>query len=242
MELPHSTDFLLGLLKIIWIDIILSGDNAVVIALAARSLPVEHQRKAVMLGAGAAVALRLSMTVVVSWLLLMPYLQIIGGLLLLWVGVQLLGENEESDSVHRNHGTTLFSAIRLILVADFVMSLDNVVAVAAASKGNLWLLLFGLALSIPLVVFSSTFMIRLMDRFPLIVTLGAVLIGWVAGETIAGDLLFKEMHWTHELHYAAAAAGATFVLVVGKYLQMRRDRAVPLSEKPEAQPYTSGSP
>jgi YjbE family integral membrane protein len=221
MELLQSTDFWIDLVKIIWINIILSGDNAVVIALAARSVPAEQQKKAVLFGAGAAVILRIALTVVAVELLKMPYLQIIGGLLLLWIGLQLLGEEEEGEGFVKA-STTLMSAIKTILIADIVMSLDNVIAVAAAAKGSTVLLILGLAISIPLVVFGSTLMIKLMGRFPIIVTFGAALIGWVGGETIADDVALKEFASTHHwLHYAAAACGAALVIVVGRMLQKR---------------------
>jgi YjbE family integral membrane protein len=194
----------------------------VVIALAARTPPPEQQKKAVFFGAGAAVVLRVSLTVVAAKLLELPYLQIVGGLLLLWIGVQLLSEedDDEDDGSH-GHGT-LAAAIRTILIADLVMSLDNVIAVVAAAGGSMVLLILGLAISIPLVIFGATLMVKLMERFPIIVMLGAALIGWVAGETIASDKVLEAMrennHW---LHYAAAAAGALFVVAVGKLLQSR---------------------
>ena len=167
-------------MKIIWINIILSGDNAVVIALAARSLPEHQQRQAIMFGSGAAVVLRIALTVVAAALLELSYLQIIGGILLLYIGAQLLsedGDHEEGDV----EKASLMVAIRTILIADLVMSLDNVIAVAAAAKGNTTLLILGLAISNPMVVFGSALMIKLMARFPIIVTFGACLIGWVGG-------------------------------------------------------------
>ncbi len=221
MEILQSPDFWIGLLKIIWINIILSGDNAVVIAMAARSLPPEQQKKAVLFGSGAAVVLRIALTVVAAKLLALPYLQIVGGLLLLWIGVQLLGEEDGEEGEAKPHGT-LMAAVRTILIADLVMSLDNVIAVAAAAKGNETLLVLGLAISIPLVIFGSTLMIKLMERFPIIVMLGAALIGWVGGETIASDVVFKsfadQAHW---VHYAAAALGAILVVGLGKAIQGR---------------------
>lgn len=221
MELLQSVDFWIGLLKIIWINIILSGDNAVVIALAARTLPPEQQRKAVFFGSGAAVVLRILLTVVAAKLLAMSYLQIVGGALLLWIGVQLLGDEGDEEGEAKQHGN-LLAAVRTILIADLVMSLDNVIAVAAAAKGSMLLLILGLAISIPLVIFGSTLMIKLMERFPIIVTLGAALIGWVGGETIVGDTVFKDVVEANTwLHYAAAAAGAAFVVLVGKVLQAR---------------------
>ena len=218
----QGTDFWIGLLKIIWINIILSGDNAVVIALAARSLPRDQQRKAIFWGTAAAVILRIALTVVAVKLLALPYLQIVGGLLLLWIGVQLLGDEDGGEGEAREHGS-LGSAIRTILIADLVMSLDNVIGVAAAANGNVTLLVIGLAIAIPIVIFGSTLMIKVMERFPIIVTLGAALIGWVGGETIASDVIFKEFSAANPwVHYAAATAGAVFVVVVGKVVADRK--------------------
>ncbi len=221
MEMLATAEFWIGLLKIVWINIILSGDNAVVIALAARSLPVHQQQKAVFFGSAAAVVLRIALTVVAVKLLALPYLQIAGGLLLLWIGVQLLSDEDEGEGEHRGHGT-LLAAVRTILIADLIMSLDNVIAVAAAAQGSLTLLILGLAISIPLVVFGSTLMIKLMNRFPVIVVLGAALIGWVGGETIVSDIALGDalaaQPW---LHYAGAAAGAILVFVAGKWLHRR---------------------
>jgi YjbE family integral membrane protein len=225
MEMLQSADFWIGLVKIIWINIILSGDNAVVIALAARSLPPHQQRKAVLWGSGAAVIMRIALTVVAVQLLALPYLQVVGGLLLLWIGVQLLGDEEEGEGEAKEYGT-LGAAVRTILIADLVMSLDNVIAVAAAAKGSNTLLIIGLAISIPLVIFGSTLMIKLMERFPIIIVLGAALIGWVGGETIVNDVAFKDMLAANTwLHYVAAAAGAALVVAVGKMLQARAKAA-----------------
>jgi YjbE family integral membrane protein len=224
MELLHNVDFWIGLLKIVWINIILSGDNAVVIALAARSLPPEQQKKAIFWGSGAAVVLRIALTVVAAQLLALSFLQIIGGALLLWIGVQLLSENDEGEGHAKEHGS-LMMAVRTILIADLVMSLDNVIAVAAAAKGSTTLLVLGLAISIPLVIFGSTLMIRLMARFPVIVMFGAGLIGWVGGETIVSDVALHDVLVAQPwLHYGAAAAGATLVLALGRALQLRQSR------------------
>jgi len=221
MEYLQTADFWIGLLKIVWINIILSGDNAVVIAMAARSLPPQQQRTAVLFGSGAAVVLRIALTVVAAKLLALPYLQIIGGALLLWIGTQLLSEEEEGEGQDKEYGSML-AAVRTILLADLVMSLDNVIAVAAAAQGSMVLLILGLAISIPLVIFGSTLMIKLMERFPIIVMLGAALIGWVGGETIVSDTILRDVlavkPW---LHYAAAVAGAVFVVAVGRWLQKR---------------------
>ena len=217
----QNADFWIGLMKIIWINIILSGDNAVVIALAARSLPEQQQRQAIMFGSGAAGVLRIVLTVVAAVLLELSYLQIVGGILLLYIGAQLLSEDgdEEEGEVEK---ASLFAAIRTILIADIVMSLDNVIAVAAAAKGNMTLLILGLAISIPMVIFGSAIMIKLMTRFPIIVTFGACLIGWVGGETIASDVALREFSAENPwLHYAAATAGALAVLAIGKFLQTK---------------------
>jgi YjbE family integral membrane protein len=222
MEWLQSGDFWIGLLKIVWINIILSGDNAVVIALAARSLPAQQQKKAVFFGSGAAVVLRIVLTVVAAKLMEMSFLQIVGGLLLLWIGVQLLVEEEGAEEGASGSGN-LFAAVRTILIADLVMSLDNVIAVAAAARGNLTLLILGLAISIPLVIFGSTLMIRLMARFPIIITLGAALIGWVGGETMVSDAVLRSAVMDYPwLHYAGAAIGACLVLGLGRKLGKRR--------------------
>ena len=193
--------------------------------MAARSLPPQQQRTAVLFGSGAAVVLRILLTVVAAKLLALPYLQIIGGLLLLWIGTQLLSGEEEGDGEDKEYGSML-AAVRTILLADLVMSLDNVIAVAAAAQGSMVLLILGLAISIPLVIFGSTMMIKLMERFPIIVMLGAALIGWVGGETIAGDVSLRSLveakPW---LHYVAAALGAAFVVLAGRWMQVRAQRS-----------------
>jgi len=230
MEFLQTSEFWIGLMKIIWINIILSGDNAVVIALAARSLPEEQQRKAIMFGSGAAVVLRVALTVVAAKLLEVSYLQIVGGLLLLWIGAQLLSEEDEEEGGEPTQ-STMGAAIRTILIADLVMSLDNVIGVAAAAKGSMTLLILGLAISIPLVVFGSSMMIKLMTRFPIVVTFGACLIGWVGGETIASDVALRGFAEANPwLHYTAAAAGALAVLAIGKFFQKKHAHSEENSE------------
>ena len=221
MDYLQTADFWIGLVKIVWINIILSGDNAVVIAMAARSLPPHQQQRAVLFGSGAAVVLRIALTVVAAKLLALPYLQILGGVLLLWIGVQLLGDEENDNGEEKEYGSML-AAVRTILLADLVMSLDNVIAVAAAAQGSMVLLVLGLAISIPLVIFGSTLMIKLMERFPIIIMLGAALIGWVGGETIVSDVALRGALAANPwLHYAGAAAGAFFVVAVGRWQQRR---------------------
>jgi YjbE family integral membrane protein len=226
MEYLQTAGFWIGLVKIVWINIILSGDNAVVIAMAARSLPPAQQKKAVLFGSGAAVVLRIALTVVAARLLKLPFLQILGGALLLWIGVQLLGDEGDAGGEEKEYGS-MFAAVRTILLADLVMSLDNVIAVAAAAQGNMLLLVLGLAISIPLVIFGSTLMIKLMERFPIVIMLGAALIGWVGGETIASDTALSGVLSANPwLHYAGAAAGAFFVVAYGKWQQRRTATAV----------------
>ncbi|ROR20778.1 YjbE family integral membrane protein [Comamonas sp. BIGb0124] len=225
MEFINDPNFWIGLLQIVWINIILSGDNAVVIALAARSLPPAQQRKAVLFGSGAAVVLRIVLTIVAVKLMALPFLQIVGGVLLLWIGLQLFGGDDDEGAHGKTQGG-LMIAVRTILVADLVMSLDNVIAVAAAAQGSMLLLILGLAISIPLVVFGSTLMIKLMERYPVIVTLGAALIGWVGGETIVHDAVLSDVVTVNPwLIHAAAVAGAAFVLVVGRWLARRAQTA-----------------
>ena len=218
MELLQTPDFWIGLLKIVWINIILSGDNAVVIALAARGLPPHQQKKAIFFGSGAAVVLRVVLTIVAAKLLALSYLQILGGILLLWIGAQLLSDEEEGEGEGKEHGS-LMSAVRTILIADLVMSLDNVIAVAAAAQGSEVLLMLGLAISIPLVIFGSSLMIKMMARFPIIVMLGAALIGWVGGETMASDVALRDFAAENAwFHLTASALGALVVVVWGKLL------------------------
>jgi YjbE family integral membrane protein len=221
----QNPDFLVGLLKIIWINILLSGDNAVVIALAARGLPPHQQKQAIMFGSGAAVALRIGLTIVAAWLLELQGLQVIGGILLLWIGAQLLADEEESDEEAKEHAN-MMSAVRTILIADLVMSLDNVIGVAAAAKGDQVLLILGLAISIPLVIFGSSMMIKLMERFPVIITAGAALIGWVGGETVASDVLLRDFSAANPwFHMTAAAAGAAIVIGWGRYMESRKSHS-----------------
>ena len=176
-----SAAFWAALGSIIWVNIILSGDNAVVIALAARSLPPQQQKQAIFWGSAAAIVLRVVLTVIAVEMLKWPYLKIIGALLLLYIGVTLMldDEDEEGDVGKQTGG--LLVAIRTILIADLVMSLDNVLAVAAAAKGNIPLLVIGLALSIPLIIFGSTLLLKVMERFPIIIVAGAALLGYQIG-------------------------------------------------------------
>jgi YjbE family integral membrane protein len=179
-----------ALAYIIFTNILLSGDNAVVIAMASRNLPKEHQKKAIFLGSAAAIVMRIILTLVAVQLLTLPYLKIIGAVLLVYIGVQLMADGDDDEEM--TAPPSVFSAIRTILIADLVMSLDNVVAVAAAADRapdgmRIPLILLGLALSIPLIIFGSTMLVKVMEKFPVIITLGAALLGYLAGEMFATD-------------------------------------------------------
>ena len=223
MEELLTSQFWLGLGAIIWVNIILSGDNAVVIALAARSLPAHQQKQAVIWGAGAAVVLRIVLTIVAVELLKLPYLKLLGGVLLLWIAVKLLvPEDDGGDGVKSS--SNLLAAIKTILIADLVMSLDNVIAVAAVAKGSIVLLVLGLVISIPLVVFGATLLMVLMERYPIIITLGAAVLGWTAGEMgvtdpAVADWVKANAHW---LDWIAPAVGAVLVVALGKWLAGRK--------------------
>jgi YjbE family integral membrane protein len=220
----QSAAFWVGLWQIILINIVLSGDNAVVIALAARSLPPRQQKAAVFWGAGAAVVMRIVLTVFAVALLKYPYLKLVGAALLLWIAVKLLLP-EDGDDGSVESSDNLLAAIKTILIADLVMSLDNVIAVAAAARGSLTLLILGLAISIPIVIVGATMLMKVMERFPIIITLGAALLGWVAGDMAVTDPVVKD--WVDAnaawLHWGAPAAGAVIVVAAGKWLAARAE-------------------
>ncbi|MEY4748568.1 MAG: putative rane protein TerC family [Pseudomonadota bacterium] len=230
MDLTESSLWV-ALLKIIWVNILLSGDNAVVIALAARNLPARQQNLAILGGSGAAIVLRVVLTLFAVALLQYPFLKLVGSILLLWIGVQLLAGGDDEGDVQASD--SLMVAIRTILVADLVMSLDNVIAVAAAANSapenmRTPLLIAGLALSIPLIIFGSTLLLKLMQRFPVIITIGAALLGYVAGEMAVSDPAISgwfEAHlhgWEAPLSLACAAG----VVLVGKWLAARSHSSV----------------
>ena len=208
--------------SIILANIVLSGDNAVVIAMAARSLPAHQQKKAIFWGSAAAIVMRIILTLIAVEMLKWPYLKIVGALLLLYIGISLLSEDNGDEGEHKEIGG-LAAAIRTILVADLVMSLDNVLAVAAAAKGNTALLIIGLAVSIPLIIFGSTLLLKVMDRFPIIITLGAALLGFLAGEMLLTDPAVTERFGvlSHSVVNGAGAIGAVIVVVVGLWMQKR---------------------
>jgi len=237
-----SQAFWVGLLKIIGVNIILSGDNAVVIALAARSLPPKQQKLAIFWGAGAAIVLRIALTLFAVALLSLPWLKLIGSLLLFWIGIKLLVPEDDGDDVAASDH--LLTAIKTILIADLVMSLDNVIAVAAAAQGSVILLVLGLAISIPLVIFGATLLVKAMERYPVIITIGAGLIGWVAGEMLVADLALKGWFTGLGIEYrndrpyvgdvsleiVAGIVGIVIVVVLGRWLGARQEARAAAAE------------
>jgi YjbE family integral membrane protein len=229
-----SQVFWIGLLKIIGVNLILSGDNAVVIALAARSLPARQQKAAVLWGSGAAVVMRIILTIFAVALLTLPWLKVVGSLLLFWIGIKLLLPEEGDAEISASDN--LIAAIKTILIADLVMSIDNVIAVAAAAQGSMTLLILGLAISIPLVIFGSTLLLHLMERWPIIITIGGGLLGFVAGEMLVTDPALKD--WLGGLGVAfdgekpriggvslevlCGLVGAVIVIAAGTFIGKRR--------------------
>lgn len=226
-EFLMQTSFWMSVLQIIAIDILLGGDNAVVIALACRKLPVELRNKGIAWGVVGAIALRIVLIFFALQLLALPFLKIIGALLLVWIGIKLVQPEDEDEHSGIDASSNLLGAIKTIIVADAVMSLDNVVAVAGAAHGDINLVIFGIVVSIPIIVWGSKLVLRLMDRFPVVITLGAGLLGWIAGEMIVSDVAVAPMlsgmpSW---LHYLSGGSGAVMVVAVGKWLASRKHSA-----------------
>jgi YjbE family integral membrane protein len=208
--------FFSALLSIVIIDLILAGDNAVVIAMAVRSLPKQQRGKGILFGAGAAVLLRVVLTFFVSQLLQINYLKLAGGSLILWIAVKLFVEGAPEDTAERK-ATSIGQAIKIIVIADITMALDNMLAVAGASHGNFFLLVFGLGLSIPFVIFTSNLLSMLMDKYPVIVYIGAAILGKVGGEMIITDpVVDRLLELSKPVQYAVEALFAAGVIVVGK--------------------------
>jgi YjbE family integral membrane protein len=214
-----TPQFYVSVLQIVIIDILLGGDNAVVIALACRRLPVRQRNQGIFWGVIGAVGLRVILIFFALQVLALPFLKIIGGLLLLWIGVKLLLP-EESDHNNIKSGDTLWAAVKTIVIADAAMSLDNVIAVAAAAHGDMLLVVFGIAISIPIIVWGSKLVLALMERFPLVITLGGGLLGWIAGGMMVTDIWIKPYLAAYPpwLHYPASVLGALSVIIVGRLL------------------------
>jgi YjbE family integral membrane protein len=213
--------------QIILIDILLGGDNAVVIALACRGLPPKQRKRGIIYGTAGAIVLRVILIAFALALLAIPYLKVVGGLLLIWIGVKLLVPHEDDDHSNIQTSDKLWSAVKTVIVADLVMSVDNVLAIAGAAesagKHQLPLVIFGLLVSIPIIVAGSQIVLKLMDRFPIIITLGAMLLGWIAGQMVYTDPAVKAyLPEAKAWEYAAAAAGALLVLLIAKVIEARR--------------------
>ena len=189
-ELLYNAAFI-SILQIIAIDIILGGDNAIVIALACKNLPDKQRKLGIFYGAMGAIILRVIMVFFATTLLLISGLKIIGGLLLLWIGVKLILDNSKHSAINVNQEKNLLGAVKTIIIADFVMSLDNSVAIAAAANGNMYLVVFGLLLSIPIIIWGSSIILKIIDRFPIIIYVGSALLGWIAGGMIQTDVFFE---------------------------------------------------
>jgi YjbE family integral membrane protein len=234
--------FWIALGQIIWINILLSGDNAVVIALACRTLPSRQRFWGIVLGAGAAVLLRVFFTIVIAQVMAIPFLKLAGGLLLLWIAVKLILPNDDHAEGSVKAGDTLLRAVWLVTVADIVMSLDNVIAIAAAAESaaaridfahaltmKTVLIVFGLATSVPLIIAGSAILMRLLERFPILVWAGAALLGWVAGEIIVTDAGIENYlgrHLVEQAHIWSAPVGAVLVVAAGFALLRLRGRPV----------------
>ena len=235
MDQLGSPLFWLALGNIIIVNIVLSGDNAIVIALAARSLPAQQQRRAIFYGSAAAIVLRIVLTLFAVTLLGLPYLKIVGAVLLFYIGARLLADEGADPDIKSTH--TLRAAVQTILVADLVMSLDNVLGVAAAAKGNMTLLVLGLVISIPLIVFGSSMMLKLMQRFPIIIVIGAGLLGYLAGEMLFGDVALQPWLGAHLPNLSLTMPGtgiglsvpgvvlAVAVVLTGRWLGRRSSNA-----------------
>ena len=240
MEIFTAAGFA-ALLQVMAIDLVLAGDNAVVIGLAAAGLAKEQRSRAILIGIAAATILRIIFALIVTYLLGVPYLKVIGGILLFWIAIKLaVGEEEAHSNIEASE--SLWKAVRTIAIADAVMSLDNVIAIAAASRGHAELFIFGLLLSIPLIIMGAQLLTSLIERFPILVWLGAALLGWIAAEMILGDiavLRWLQANWptwvmpvaadvnplgigpANVSHYVAAVIGAVFVCIVGYILKKK---------------------
>ncbi|CAM3409459.1 TerC family protein [Polaromonas hydrogenivorans] len=230
MEEFMTAGFWLAVGQIIMIDILLGGDNAVVIALACRNLPGKLRTRGIIYGTAGAIILRVILIAFALALLAIPYLKIVGAVLLLWIGVKLLQPEDEGDH-NVSSSDKLWGAVKTVIIADLVMSVDNVLAIAGAAQGahqthQLPLVIFGLLVSIPIIVGGSQLVLKLMERFPVVITLGAMLLGWIAGQMAYSDPAIKPyLPESAFLGYAVAAAGALLVLVIGKVMQARQKPA-----------------
>ena len=239
MEAFMTPEFWVAVGQIIMIDILLGGDNAVVIALACRKLPPAQRTKGILWGTAGAIVLRVILIFLALTLLAIPFLKIVGALLLLWIGVKLLAPEHEDAHGNIAGSDKLWAAVKTVIIADLVMSVDNVIAIAGAAQGageghQMPLVIFGLLVSIPIIVWGSQLVIKLMDRFPVIITLGGMLLGWIAGGMLVTDpVLANPDKWqwmvklpqTDVVKYAAGIGGALLVLAIGKWIAARKPKA-----------------
>ena len=249
MEQFMTPEFWVAVGQIIMIDILLGGDNAVVIALACRKLPPAQRTKGIIWGTAGAIILRVILIFFALTLLAIPFLKLVGAILLVWIGVKLIAPDDEHDHGDIQASDRLWAAIKTIIVADLVMSVDNVIAIAGAAEGaggdhKMPLVIFGLIVSIPIIVWGSQLVIKLMDRFPVIITAGGMLLGWLAGTMALGDpAIAKPESWTWMpklpqtdlWKYAMGVAGALLVLAIGKWIQARRSAAAAAAPPPPAE-------
>ena len=213
--------WVIAVLQIIAIDIVLGGDNAIIIALACRNLPKHQRRTGILWGTAGAIILRVILVFFATNLMEIPGLRLVGGILLIWIGIKLLTEVETHDLDGKiNQSSNLLTAIRTIIIADFVMSLDNALAITAAAKGDIGLVVFGLLLSVPIIIWGSALILRLMERFPIIITAGAGLLGWLGGGLMISDKLLAEFTASSlpATPTIAATVGTIFVIAVGRFL------------------------
>jgi len=212
MEEIFYNQAFIAVLQIIAIDIILGGDNAIVIALACKNLPAKQRKLGIFYGALGAIFLRVIMVFFATTLLLISGLKIVGGILLLWIGIKLVLDSNKVNDITVKSEKNLFAAIKTIIVADFVMSLDNSVAIAAAANGNIYLVVFGLLLSVPIIIWGSGIILKLIDKYPVIIYLGSALLGWIAGDMIQTDV-FMASNFEMSNDYLFAVLGSLFVLI-----------------------------
>ncbi len=233
MDLLLHADFWIAVGQIIMIDILLGGDNAVVIALACRKLPPQQRTQGILWGTVGAIVLRVVLIFFALTLLQVPYLKLVGAALLVWIGVKLLAPGDDDEHGNIEGSEKLWAAVRTVIVADLVMSVDNVIAIAGAAEGaggdhKMPLVVFGLLVSIPIIVWGSQFVIKLMDRFPVVITIGGMLLGWIAGTMAVGDPALAKLvpqaavgEAVAVVRYSAGVAGALLVLAVGMLLKRR---------------------
>jgi YjbE family integral membrane protein len=239
MEMMSSPQFWIAVGQIILIDILLGGDNAVVIALACRKLAPAQRMKGILWGTAGAIVLRVVLIFFALTLLAIPFLKVVGAILLVWIGVKLLLPEDDDDHAKIEGSDKLWGAVKTVIVADLVMSVDNVIAIAGAAEASgtghsMALVIFGVLVSIPIIVWGSQLVIKLMDRFPVIITLGAMLLGWIAGTMLVTDpalinpqvmASMPKIEATEVVRYGAGVAGALLVLAIGKSFLSRRAKA-----------------